>query len=85
MREAVIVDIVRTATGKRYGGLSGWHPVDLLAGTFEALVQRTGIHPAVIDDVIVGCANRVGAQALNVGRSAVLARRVAGDDSGDDH
>ena len=73
MREAVIVDIVRTATGKRYGGLSGWHPVDLLAETFEALVQRTGIDPAVVDDVIVGCVNQVGAQALNVGRSAVLA------------
>ncbi|WP_300610292.1 thiolase family protein [Trebonia sp.] len=73
MSAAVIVDIVRTATGKRYGGLSGWHPVDLLASTFEALARRTGIDPAVIDDVIVGCVNQVGAQALNVGRSAVLA------------
>lgn len=73
MTEAVIVDIVRTATGKRYGGLAGWHPVDLLASTFEALAQRTGISPAVIDDVIVGCVNQVGAQALNVARSAVLA------------
>jgi acetyl-CoA C-acetyltransferase len=71
--EAVIVDIVRTATGKRYGSLSGWHPVDLLAGTFEALAQWTGIDPAVIDDVIVGCVNQVGAQALNMGRSVVLA------------
>jgi acetyl-CoA acyltransferase len=71
--EAVIVDIVRTASGKRYGGLSGWHPVDLLAGTFDALVRRTGIDPAVVDDVVVGCVNQVGAQALNVGRSAVLA------------
>ena len=73
MTEAVIVDIVRTATGKRYGALAGWHPVDLLASTFEALAQRTGIDPAVIDDVIVGCVNQVGAQALNVARSAVLA------------
>jgi acetyl-CoA acyltransferase len=71
--EAVIVDIVRTPTGKRNGSLSGWHPVDLLASTFEALARRTGIDPAVIDDVIVGCVNQVGAQALNVGRSAVLA------------
>jgi acetyl-CoA acyltransferase len=71
--EAVIVDIVRTATGKRFGSLSGWHSVDLLASTFEALAKRTGIDPAVIDDVIVGCVNQVGQQALNVGRSAVLA------------
>jgi acetyl-CoA C-acetyltransferase len=71
--EAVIVDIVRTAAGKRCGSLSGWHPVDLLAGTFEALAQRAGIDPAVIDDVIAGCVNQVGAQALNMGRSAVLA------------
>jgi acetyl-CoA acyltransferase len=71
--EAVIVDIVRTATGKRCGGLSGWHAVDLLASTFEALAERTGIDPAAIDDVIVGCVNQIGVQALNVARSAVLA------------
>jgi acetyl-CoA acetyltransferase len=71
--EAVIVDIVRTATGKRCGGLSGWHPVDLLASTFEALARWTGIDPAVVDDVIAGCVNQVGAQALNMGRSVVLA------------
>jgi acetyl-CoA acetyltransferase family protein len=73
MTEAVIVDAVRTATGKRFGGLSGWHPVDLLSETFTALVERTGIDPALIDDVITGCVNQVGAQALNVGRSAILA------------
>jgi acetyl-CoA acyltransferase len=71
--DAVIVDVVRTPTGKRNGSLSGWHPVDLLASAFEALARRTGIDPAVVDDVIVGCVNQAGAQALNVGRSAVLA------------
>jgi acetyl-CoA acetyltransferase family protein len=73
MTDAVIVDIVRTPTGKRHGSISGHHPVDLLAMTFEALVARTGIDPALIDDVIVGCVNQVGSQALNVGRSAILA------------
>jgi len=73
MNDAVLVEAVRTPTGKRYGSLSGWHPVDLLAATFGSLVDRTGIDPALIDDVITGCVNQVGAQALNVGRSAVLA------------
>jgi len=73
MTEAVIVDAVRTATGKRYGSLSGWHPADLLAEALSALVQRTGIDPAIVDDVIAGCVNQVGSQALNIGRSAVLA------------
>ena len=73
MTEAVIVDAVRTATGKRYGSLSGWHPADLLSEVLSALVQRTGIDPAIVDDVIAGCVNQVGSQALNIGRSAVLA------------
>jgi acetyl-CoA acyltransferase len=73
MTDAVIVDIVRTPTGKRHGSISGWHPVDLLALTLHALVERTGLEPALIDDVIMGCVNQVGSQALNVGRSAVLA------------
>jgi acetyl-CoA acyltransferase len=73
MPEAVIVDVVRTAGGKRNGALSGWHPVDLAAETLKALVERTGIDPAQIDDVIMGCVMQAGAQALNVGRNAVLA------------
>jgi acetyl-CoA acyltransferase len=73
MTDAVIVDIVRTPTGKRFGSISGHHPVDLLALTFQTLIERTGIDPALIDDVITGCVNQVGSQALNVGRSAVLA------------
>jgi acetyl-CoA acetyltransferase len=55
--EAVIVDVVRTATGKCRRGLSAWHTVDLLASTIDALMERTGIDPAVVDDVIVGSVN----------------------------
>jgi len=62
MATAVIVDAIRTASGKRNGQLSGWHPVDLAAETLKALV----------DDVIMGCVMQVGAQSLNIGRNAVL-------------
>lgn len=72
-REAVIVEAVRTAVGRRGGRLKDWHPVDLLAQTLTALVQRTGIDPGRIDDVIIGCVSQVGEQSLNVGRNAVLA------------
>jgi len=75
MYDAVIVDAVRTPIGRGRpdGMLSGWHPVDLLAFTLSALVERVGIEPAAIDDVIVGCVSQVGQQAFNVGRNAVLA------------
>ncbi|MFW5933328.1 MAG: thiolase family protein [Actinomycetota bacterium] len=75
MREAVIVDAVRTPIGKGKpgGGLSGWHPVDLLAETLETLVARTGLDPARIDDVIAGCVSQIGEQTFNVARNAVLA------------
>ncbi len=72
-REAVIVEAVRTAVGRRGGRLKDWHPVDLLAQTLTALVQRTGIDPGKVDDVIIGCVSQVGEQSLNVGRNAVLA------------
>src|SRR6476469_2396529 len=72
-RTAVIVDAVRTAGGKRNGKLSGWHPADLAAETLKALVDRTGIDPALVEDVILGCAMQVGSQGLNIGRNAVLA------------
>jgi acetyl-CoA acyltransferase len=72
-REAVIVEAVRTAVGRRGGRLKDWHPVDLLAQTLTALVQRTGIDPGRVDDVIAGCVSQVGEQSLNVGRNAVLA------------
>ncbi|HEX6235897.1 MAG TPA: thiolase family protein [Acidimicrobiales bacterium] len=73
MPTAVIVDAVRTAGGKRNGVLSGWHPADLAAECLTALVQRTGIDPERVEDVIMGCVMQAGAQSLNVGRNAVLA------------
>src|SRR5438105_4527179 len=73
MREAVIVEAVRTPVGRRNGCLKDWHPVDLLAHTLGALVDRAGIDPGVVEDVIAGCVSQVGEQSLNVGRNAALA------------
>jgi acetyl-CoA acyltransferase len=73
MASAVIVDAVRTPLGKRNGKLRSWHPVDLAATMLEALQERTGIDPAVVDDVVMGCVMQVGEQAANVARNAVLA------------
>jgi acetyl-CoA acyltransferase len=73
MGTAVIVEAVRTPGGRRNGRLSGWHPVELLAEVLKAVVGRTGLDPEEIDDVVTGCVVPVGAQAINVGRSAVLA------------
>jgi acetyl-CoA acyltransferase len=70
---AVIVDAVRTAGGKRNGKLSGWHPADLAAETLKSLIERNSLDAAQIDDVIMGCVMQVGAQAVNIGRNAVLA------------
>jgi len=73
VREAVIVEAVRTAVGKRNGGLSTVHPADLSALVLTALAERTGIDPAVVDDVVWGCVSQVGDQSSNIGRYAVLA------------
>jgi len=73
MTTAVIVDAIRTPGGKRNGSLSGWHPADLAAQTLRALVERNDLDPALVEDVIMGCVMQAGAQALNVGRNAVLA------------
>jgi acetyl-CoA acyltransferase len=72
---AVIADAVRTPSGKGKpgGALSGVHPVDLLAGTIEALITRTGLDPALVEDVIAGCAQQVGEQSGNIARNASLA------------
>lgn len=70
---AVIVDAVRTPIGRRHGALAGWHPADLAAQVLRALAARNDLDPALVDDVVVGCVMQVGEQALNVGRSAVLA------------
>src|SRR3954464_1982741 len=73
MQNAVIVDAVRTPLGKRNGSLKDVHPVDLAAHTLRALVERNGLDPALIEDVIMGCVMQVGDQAVNVGRNAALA------------
>ena len=72
-RDAVVVDAVRTPVGRRAGGLSGVHPVDLSAHVLDALVARTGLDPALVDDVVWGCVSQTGEQAVNVGRNAALA------------
>ncbi|MFB9309178.1 acetyl-CoA acetyltransferase family protein [Agromyces hippuratus] len=74
-REAVIVDVVRTPVGRgKPGGLlSGIHPVDLLAGVLDTLVNRNDLDPALIDDVIGGCVSQIGEQSYNITRNAVLA------------
>ncbi|QYB06920.1 acetyl-CoA C-acyltransferase [Rhodococcus sp. USK10] len=73
MRDAVIVDAVRTPVGRRNGSLADIHPADLSAHVLKALAERTGIDPAVVDDVVWGCVGQVGDQANNIGRSGVLA------------
>jgi acetyl-CoA acyltransferase len=73
MRDAVIVEAVRTPVGKRNGALSGVHPVDLSARVLQALAERTGMDPALVDDTIWGCVAQVGEQTFNIARNAVLA------------
>src|SRR5215467_9155550 len=73
MTTAVIVDAVRTPLGRRNGMLAEWHPVDLAAHVLRAIVDRTEVDPALIDDVIMGCVSQVGEQGLNIGRNAALA------------
>ncbi|WP_291085283.1 acetyl-CoA C-acetyltransferase, partial [Dietzia sp. UBA5065] len=72
-REAYVIDAVRTPVGKRGGTLSGQHPADLGAHVIRAVVERTGIDPEVVDDVIFGCVDAIGPQAGNIARSAWLA------------
>jgi acetyl-CoA acetyltransferase family protein len=73
MTEAVIVDGIRTPIGKRKGALAGWHPTDLLGHVLSALVERNGIDPAMVDDVIGGCVTQSGEQGTNVTRNAWVA------------
>jgi acetyl-CoA acetyltransferase family protein len=75
MREAVIVDVVRTplGRGKDSGVLHGEHPIDLAALPLRALMDRTGLDPALVEDVILGCVSQVGEQGINAGRNAALA------------
>jgi len=76
MAEAYIVAAARTAGGRRGGKLAGWHPADLAAQIIDALVAQSGIDPATVDDVILGCVSQVGEQATNVARNAVLASKL---------
>ncbi|MFY9934465.1 MAG: acetyl-CoA C-acyltransferase [Streptosporangiaceae bacterium] len=73
MRDAVIVEAVRTPVGKRNGGLSGVHPVELSAHVLRTLAERSGIDPAEVDDVVWGCVSQVGEQTLDIARTSVLA------------
>src|SRR5215469_4620441 len=73
VRDAVIVAAVRTPVGKRNGALAGVHPVDLSAHVLRALVERAGVDPAVVDDVIWGCVSQAGEQTFDIARNAVLA------------
>jgi acetyl-CoA C-acetyltransferase len=73
LADAFIVDAVRTPVGRRGGGLAGAHPADLGAHVLTALVRRTGIDPAAVDDVIFGCVDTIGPQAGDIARTAWLA------------
>jgi acetyl-CoA acyltransferase len=72
MRDAVIVDAVRTPTGKRNGGLAGVHSADLSAHVLRALAERSGLDPVLVDDVVWGCVSQIGEQTFDIARTAVL-------------
>src|ERR1700751_1757296 len=72
MAEAVIVEAVRSPIGKRNGGLSGVHAADLSAQVLSGLVEKAGIDPGLVEDVIWGCVSQAGEQAIDIGRTALL-------------
>jgi acetyl-CoA C-acetyltransferase len=76
MAEAYIVDAVRTAGGRRNGKLAGWHPADLAGEVLNSLLDRTGIDPDSVEDVILGCVTQGGEQAFAFARNAVLASKL---------
>src|SRR5690606_16370820 len=76
MAEAYIVEAVRTAGGRRGGKVAGWHPADLGGEVLNAIVDRSGIDPERIDDVIMGCVTQAGEQGFHIGRNAVLASKL---------
>ncbi|WP_426411898.1 acetyl-CoA C-acetyltransferase [Bradyrhizobium ganzhouense] len=76
MAEAYLVEVVRTAGGRRNGKLAGWHPANMAAETLNAVVDRSGIDPAAVEDVILGCVTQAGEQAFAFGRNAVLASKL---------
>jgi acetyl-CoA acyltransferase len=72
MRDAVIVEAVRTPLGKKGGALAGVHPADLSAHVLRALAERSGVDPTLVDDVVWGCVGQIGEQSFDIGRTAVL-------------
>src|SRR3954466_7244582 len=72
-REAVIVDVARTAFGKRKGALAGWHPTDLLGLVLRTMIERNDLDPLLVDDVVGGCVTQAGEQGCNVTRNAWVA------------
>ncbi|WP_374944074.1 acetyl-CoA C-acetyltransferase [Sphingomonas sp.] len=76
MAEAYIVEAVRTAGGRRGGRLASWHPADMAGAVLDAIVDRSGIDPATVEDVIMGCVSQGGEQSFQVGRGAVLASKL---------
>ncbi|WFU16344.1 acetyl-CoA C-acetyltransferase [Bradyrhizobium sp. CB3481] len=76
MAEAYIVAAARTAGGRKGGRLAGWHPADLAASVLDSLVDRTGVDPAQIEDVIMGCVMQAGEQSNNIARNAVMASKL---------
>lgn len=76
MAEAYIIEAVRTAGGRRNGKLAGWHPANMTAEALNAIVDRSGIDAAAVDDVILGCVTQAGEQAFAFGRNAVLASKL---------
>src|SRR5882672_2945123 len=73
MAEAYIVAATRTAGGRKGGRMRGWHPADLGAHVLNELVDRTGIDPAAVEDVVFGCLDQIGPQAGDIARTAWLA------------
>jgi acetyl-CoA C-acetyltransferase len=76
MAEAYIVEALRTAGGRRGGALRDWHPADLGAAVLNALVERSGIDPTAIEDVIAGCVGQIGEQSFHIGRNMVMASKL---------
>src|SRR6185295_9224027 len=76
MAEAYIVAATRTAGGRKGGRMRGWHPADLAASALNELMDRTGVDPAAVEDVVMGCVMQVGEQSTNIARNAVLASKL---------
>ena len=79
MAEAYIVAAARTAGGRKGGRLAGWHPADLAAQVLDALVERTGADPALIEDVIMGCVSQAGEQSTNIAPQRRAGLEAAGE------